>query len=199
MPKKRKKRTVNDKLDLIIRNERKILKNQKKIVLEEQEQSEDQENLEDLEKKQLQELDDLEKQIYDQVGKHPLTKITIRDFFKGMVGAFVGIISHFAFSKGVEIAMKISNFQAGMLYLVSFIIGAVLLYATGFRRIKQVKFFSFMPVRILVLYSVAILTVTAVLTIFKQYHSLNELYKQVAVVSLPAIIGAGAADLIGRE
>jgi len=176
---------INEKLDLILKKEKKQLKGQK--------------TFQSLEKEQLKELDELEKQIKQQVGKHPLTRITIRDVFKGMIGAFVGVISHFAFTKGTELAANISNVTAGSLYFISFIIGGILLYATGFRKVKQIKLFSFLPLRIVVLYIVALLTVIAVLTLFDQYGSINELYKQVAVVSLPAIIGAGAADLIGRE
>ena len=201
MPKKRKSKldVINKKLDLILKRGKKQLEGQKKVRRLEREQLEGQEDVEELEKKQLKELDDLESQIKKGIGKHPLTRITIRDVFKGMIGAFIGIISHFAFKKGTELAANISNLTAASLYVISFIVGAILLYATGFRRVKQVKVFSFLPLRIVLLYVVALATVVAVLTLFDQYGSLNELYKQVAVVSLPAIIGAGAADLIGRE
>lgn len=116
-----------------------------------------------------------------------------------MIGAFVGIISHFAFIKGVEIAEEFSPVRIGLMYLVSFVIGAIFLYATGFRKVKQIKILKFLPLRVLVIYIVALTTIILVLALFGQFNTFGELYRQVGVLSLPAIIGASAADLIGKD
>ncbi len=192
MPKKRGKK--NSKLDQI---------NQKldKLIRIESEQSEDQgedsEEIESLEKKQLKELEELEETLVKEIGEHPLRKITQKDIAKGVIGAFVGVISHFVFVEGVHLAETLSLTRIGLMYIVSFLIGAIFLYATGFRKVKQIRVLKFLPLRVVVIYFVSIITITLVLALFQQFHSLEELYRQVGVLSLPAIIGASAADLIG--
>ena len=86
--------------------------------------------------------------------------------------------------------------RATLFYLVSFTIGFIFIYTTGYRKVKQVKLLNLIPLRVLTIYAVSLITVVVVLTLFGKYHSLIELYKQVAVISLPAMIGASAADLI---
>ena len=85
------------------------------------------------------------------------------------------------------------------MYIVSFFIGAIFLYATGFRKVKQIRVLKFLPLRVTVIYMVSLITISLVLTLFNQYNSIEELYRQVGVLSLPAIIGASAADLIGEN
>src|SRR3989344_3790042 len=111
MKKKRSKEKSIGKYSLI-----KILKNQ--------------ESLKKLEKKELRELERLEKleeKISKELGPHPLTKITYHDVTKASVGAFIGVVAHFAFVKGIEIAEEISFARATNLYLLSFLVGLAFL------------------------------------------------------------------------
>lgn len=162
----------------------KVLKRQNKII--------------ELEKKQLKELDNIEKQI-KQFGPHPLVKIGLKDVTRGIIGAFIGIVAHFAFIEGAHIAGSIDFGRATLLYLVSFILGVGLIYLAGFRKVKNIKFIAFLPMRVTLIYFLSLISIVFVLFLFNQIGSLGLLYKQVAVISLPAVIGAGAADLLGRE
>jgi len=194
MPKKRvsKLDLINKKLDKILAKENKQLKRQKKGI-------EEREDIEDLEKEQLKELKKLEKDFKEKVGSNPLKKITQKDVSKGLIGAFIGVISHFVFIEGVHISESFSLIRIGLMYLVALVVGGIFLYATGFRKVKQIKVLTFLPVRVFVIYTVSLVTIVLVLALFGQFSTFEELYRQVGVLSLPAMIGASAADLIGRD
>jgi uncharacterized membrane protein len=204
----KKKGSLNEKLDLILNNQEKILSNEKKILGEE-EKIQELEELDlkkdaDLEKNELsalQELSNLEKQLKKSVS-NPIKNVTKRDLFKGFIGAFVGVMGHFAFSKAADIAPTLTFYRATLLYIVAFIIIIVMLYYSGFRKIKKHIVFKFMPLRALVLYSVSIVTVIWVNLLFgKLYFPLEftEIYNLVAASIILAVMGAGTADLIGKN
>ncbi len=193
---------LEKKLDEIIALEKKQLREQKEFEELEEEQLEEVEKFETLEKKQLkhlEELEHLEELISKEVRGHPLKRITYKDVAKGVIGAFIGIVSHYAFFEGAHIAENISTARATLILVTSFLVGSVLLYATGYRRVKEIRLLHFFPARILVIYFTAIFVVFFVLAIFGliEEHNFLLVYKQISVVSLPAVIGASAADLIG--
>ena len=73
-----------------------------------------------------------------------------------------------------------------------------MLYYTGFRKIKDPKLLAILPLRLFLVYSITIIAILITMLVFdtiKQGH----VYSQIAVLSLPAIIGACAADLIGGD
>ena len=199
MLKKRKKlikrKSISDKLDEILRLERKQIKEEGDI-----------EAIEEREFKKLQHIDNevedlerLEEKINKQIGKHPLAKVTTKDVGKAFIGAFIGVVSHFAVLEGVHFAESISLPRATSYFVLSYLIGFVFLYYTGFRKIKQLKFLAILPLRLTLIYLVMIASVAFTIYIFSLTNiSLLDLYKQVAVVFLPGIIGASAADLIGE-
>lgn len=180
-----------------------LFQEDKKIDKLEQEE----EKLERLTKEEINELDELKKieeDIRRNVKKSPLKRITTRDMARGLVGSFFGIVAHFAFVEGVDVAEKLhfTMFRASLLYLTTFIIGFVFLYATGYREIKDFKVLSIMPIRLFVIFGISIVSVLCVLALFGLVgpeSSFQEVYKQVAVISLPAIIGAITADLLGNK
>jgi uncharacterized membrane protein len=182
-----------------------VLKAEDKIEHLEEEQLAEEKKLEGLERDQVEELkklEDLEKSIKKDVAPHPLTKITYRDLTKGTIGAFIGIVSHFAFLEGLHVSEKLSMLRATLLLIVSFLIGVAFIYFSGFRRVKQVRALSIIPIRVLVIYGVSLAVVIVVLALFGQITaqtSFQELYKNVAAISILAILGASAADLIGRD
>ena len=167
-----------------------ILREEKKI-----------ESLERKQLKELEELEELEKKILKQTKPHTLRKVTYRDITKAVIGAFIGIVAHFAFLEGVHLSESIDMGRAISILIVSYFIGGGLLYVTGFRKVKTVKVFKFIPLRLTVIYFTAIGVILFVLFLFgivgTEAH-FEEVFKQVAVISVPAIIGASAADLLGH-
>lgn len=202
MPKKRaKKRTtvadLDKKLDRVIATQKKILEKEAKIEFTEA-------ALEDEEKHHLDELHELEsfaRKMQQDVGQHPLMRITYRDVAKGSVGAFFGVVAHYTFVYGVKVAHQIDITRAIITFFLAYLVGAVFLYFTGFRKVAVQRVAFFLPLRLTVLFSTAVLTSFLVLFLFQPdfLHSFQDAFKQLATVSLTATIGACTADLIGRE
>lgn len=198
MPKKRVSLdSVNSKLDVILSNQKKILSRENEV--EREEKLVEAEEKEELQK--LKELESFEKEIVREVGEHPLQKITYRDIAKGSIGAFIGVGAHYTFVYGVKVAAEIDVARATLLFPISYALGGIFMYMTGFRRIKDPKIVSFLPLRLTILYITAIITAMLVLLLFNPdfFGDFWTTYKQVATVTLSAVIGACTADLLGKE
>ncbi len=221
--------SVNKKLDQVIALEKNLLSEEKKIEKKEttlarnegtlirddtkinREERNELSALKDIkeeiatkdkaEEDELDKLQKIEEDIKKDVGDHPLTKITARDIIKGLVGAFIGLAVHYTFTYGVEISEGLTFLRATLLFPVTFIIGLMFIYATGFRKVSDPKLLIFMPARLLVLYVTAI--IMSILVLFLFYPNFGnefvESYKMVAAVMLAAVIGACTADLFGKE
>lgn len=217
-----KDNSINGKLDKILAMQKRLLKEDDSIESEEKrienlekenEIGEEEENTElkriesDFEKTkkteddELSKLQQLEEEIKREVGDHPLRRITIKDVVKGFVGAFIGLAVHYTFTYGVEISKSLNFTRATFLYVLSFFVGLVFIYATGFRKIRDPKILMFMPIRLIILYIASIIMSIFVLFIFYPGfgHEFTESYKMVAGVLLAAIVGACTADLIGKD
>lgn len=188
----------------ILKNQQKVLKNQKFIrEAEEQDLATDKKLLkaEKEELEDLEELKKLEKDIKKELKTSPLKRVTLKDISKSIIGAFIGIMGHFAFFYGVKISHDISMMRASMLYLVSFLIGSMFIYYSGYRQVKESKSLKFIPLRIITIYLTAMAVVVFVLFLFGfvtlETH-FNEIYKSVAAISILAVLGACTADLIGK-
>lgn len=202
----KKQSSLNEKIDLILENQKKILKNEAKIFKEEQKLEEmetrdleSDERLAHSEADTLKELEKLEKEFSQ--GASPITQITKKDFVKGFIGAFVGVMSHFAFSKAADLAPSLEVWRATVLYIIAFIMIVGMLYYTGFRSVKHQTIFKFMPARATVLYGVSILTILIVNALFGKISlplSFTQIYTLVGANIILAVMGAGTADLIGR-
>ena len=146
-------------------------------------------------------LENVEKKIKKEISQHPLKKISFRDAGKAMVGAFVGLLSHFAVLEGVKFAEEVTIRRATFLYIVSLFLAFIVLYYTGFRKIKDPKLLFLLPVRLFLIYGVTIITILFVLLIIGKLDGLDFMgvYKTVSVLLMPGIIGAAVADLIGGE
>ncbi len=203
-----KKSSLNAKLNLILENQEKILKNEAKILGEEerieemeQEELKEENETQKTEAEALKELEQLEKDLKKNISS-PMKKITKRDIFKGFVGAFVGVMSHFAFSKAADIAPTLDFYRSTILFIVALIIVIVMLYYSGFRTIEKHIILKFMPLRAIILYVVSIVTILIVNLLFGKLHfpiHFNEVYQLVAASIILAVMGAGTADLIGRS
>ncbi|MDP4012677.1 MAG: DUF2391 family protein [Candidatus Nanoarchaeia archaeon] len=181
-----------------------ITKLEREQIQLEKQQLQEQKKMQVLEKRQLEELaklEKLEKEIRSEVRPHPLRDITYRDLIKATIGSIVGMVAHFTFIEGVHIAETITIARASILYLLSFFLGGSLLYLTGFRKVKQKLVLKILPLRLTVIYLTALVWIVLVLFTFGIVDlttQFNEIYKQVAVISIIAVIGASAADLIGE-
>lgn len=215
MPKKRGKKPsleeISKKLDELLAAQRVISKEEKKVE-EKEEQLEKIEELElakeekvkELEEKELTELEKIErfeKELEKRIVAHPLKKITYKDIARGIIGAFFGAVAHYTFIYGLKVAELITFNRATLLFVISFFIGAIFLYATGFRKIKDRRILIFLPIRLITLYVISIVMSMVVLYLFIPNFgaSFEEAYKQVASVSLVAVIGACTADIIAKD
>lgn len=195
---------VDRKLELILKQQKLIIFKENDIEKEESLTEKEEEKIENLEEKSISELEKLEKleeEIKDSVKEHPLKRITYHDIARGSVGAFVGIVVHYTFTYGVEIADNLSVNRASFLFILTFIIGAVFLYATGFRKVRDPNMIIFLPLRMIILYTLALtLTVVVLYLYYPTFgHDFWLAYKQVSAVNLSAVVGACTADLIGRD
>jgi len=180
---------INTKLDSLTKTVKKIQKRGVKIETEER-----------TELAELKKLEELEAQIKTSVEPHPLKKITYKDVAKGALGAFIGVVAHYTFIYGIHVAAELDMVRATLLFPLSYVLGGVFLYVTGFRKVSR-KMLWFLPVRLTVLYAISLLMAIGVLYLFHPEfaHSFADSYKQVAAVTLTALIGACTADLIGQE
>ena len=187
--------SVNAKLDALLAEQALFSKEQKHMHADEEHMLSDEEQ----ELSGLHKLEQIEKAIASSVESHPLKRLTLQDIAQGTVGAFIGVLAHFTFIYGVKVAEQISVVRAFLLFPLSLALGAVFLYATGFRRVPK-KFLWYLPIRLFVLFFIAIGMAALVLFIFEPGFGANaESFKQVATVSLMGLIGAITADLIGKH
>jgi len=213
---------INNKLDKILESQKRLLRGEHEIEKEEEQLEEEEkkdelgEETENVELKkieselslsekneddELSKLQKLEEDIRKEVSDHPLKKITLKDIMKGFVGAFIGLAVHYTFTYGVEISQDLDITRASFLLALSFFVGILFIYTTGFRKVKDAKVLMFMPVRLLVLYISAVIVSILVLFLFYPTfgHNFVESYKMVAAVLLAAVVGACTADLIGKD
>lgn len=194
------KNSLNEKLDLIISNQNKILSKEDEIQeLEKQDLAQDIQVTKS-EEETLSELAKIEAKLNSSITK-PLKLVTKRDIFKGFIGSFVGVMGHFAFSKAADIADTLSIYQTSILYIVAAVIIVIMLYYTGFRSIEKQIVLKFMPLRAVTLYTVSIFTIIFVNILFGKIHfplEFIEIYKIVGASIILAVMGAGTADLLGK-
>lgn len=188
---------INRKLDQLLAAQRKLLSKETKVEKEE----ELVEREEETELQKLKELETFEREIIREVGAHPLRELTYKDVVKGSIGAFIGVAAHYSFVYGVKVAAEIDVLRATLLFPIAYAFGGIFMYLTGFRKIKDPRVLSFLPIRLTILYIVAVITSMLVLLLFNPefFHEFWTTYKQVATVTLSAVIGACTADLIGKE
>lgn len=213
MPKKKKAKKakqklslelINQKLDKILSNQALLLGEEKRIEKGEIAEEKEEEKLERTEKEELGELkrlEEIEKEVQKELKVHPLSRITYKDIAKGAVGAFAGLLIHYTFTYGLKTAEQIDVARATILFPLSFIVGALFLYFTGFRKVKDPKLIKFLPARVMVLYTISMVVSFLVLMLFyPEFGSnLTLTYKQLAAFSISAVVGACTADLIGGD
>lgn len=174
---------VEAKVDGIEKKEETIISEEKKI------------------EKETEKVEKIEKEIKKEVTPKPLRTIGIKDLSKGIVGAFIGVVAHFAFIYGKQIASNITIARATILLVFSYVLIIILMYETGYREIKEKRLLGILPKRATVIYLTSLVMIPVIFFLFNQLNlsNLTELYKQIAVTSVLASVGAGTADLIGKD
>ena len=181
---------VENKVESLRKNEE-ILNNKATDILKEEKKIE----------KESEEVEKLEKEIKKEVSAKPLKELSIKDLNKGIIGAFIGVVAHFAFVYGKEIATQISTTRATVLIVFSYVLIILLMYETGYREIKDKRLLGILPKRATVIYLTSIIMIPIIFFLFNQlnFSDYIGLYKDIAVTSVLASVGAGTADLIGRN
>ena len=143
----------------------------------------------------------LERKIVRDVEPKPLRGFTAKDLKKGIIGAFIGVIAHFGFIYGKAIAQYISVPRATLLIVFSYLLIIVLMYETGYREIKEKRLLGILPKRATIIYVTSLVVVVIIFFLFNLIDLADPvgLYKEIAVTSVLASVGAGTADLIGRH
>ena len=77
----------------------------------------------------------------------------------------------------------------------------LLMYETGYRDIKEKRILGVLPKRATAIYITSLIVIPLIFFLFNQLDLSNpvELFKQIAVSSIFASIGAGTADIIGKR
>ncbi len=184
------KSNTDEKFEKIDKKEEEIEKKEAQIATEEKKIE-----------KETEKIEHMEKEIKNEVTPKPLKNFTVRDLSKGIIGSFIGVVAHFAFIYGKQIADQISTFRATTLIIFSYILIIILMYETGYREIKEKRLLGILPKRATAIYITSIVMIPIIFFLFNQINLSNpmELYKQIAVTSVLASVGAGTADLIGRD
>ncbi len=152
-------------------------------------------------RKETEKIEHLEKEIKEEVKAKPLTKFNIRDLHKGIIGAFIGVVAHFGFIYGKAIAKYMSISRATLLIAFSYLLIIVLMYETGYREIKEKRLLGILPRRATLIYLTSLIVVIIIFFLFNLADLSDPvgLYKEIAVTSVLASVGAGTADLIGKD
>ena len=181
---------VEQKINGIEKKEEEIEKKEAAIITEEKKIE-----------KETEKVEKLEKDIKREVTAKPLTKFNMKDLNKGIIGAFIGVVAHFAFIYGKEIAKDISTTRATILILFSYLLIIILMYETGYREIKEKRLLGILPKRATAIYLTSIVIILIIFLLFNQINlsDITGTYKQIAVTLILASLGAGTADLIGRD
>lgn len=74
------------------------------------------------------------------------------------------------------------------------------MYETGYREIKEKRLLGILPKRATAIYLTSVVIILVIFLLFNQINlsDITGTYKQIAVTSVLAALGAGTADLIGR-
>lgn len=151
--------------------------------------------------KEAEKIEKLERDIKKEVTQKPLTKFNFKDLNKGIIGAFIGVVAHFGFIYGKAIAKYISVPRATLLIVFSYLLIIILMYETGYREIEEKRMLKILPRRATIIYLTSLIVVVVIFFMFNliDFSDPIALYKEIAVTSVLASVGAGTADLIGRD
>jgi uncharacterized membrane protein len=76
------------------------------------------------------------------------------------------------------------------------------MYYSGFRKVKEIRIFRYIPIRVLVIYIISLIVVMGTLFLFDFIgfgSSFEHVYKAASTTLLLAVLGASTADILGKE
>ncbi|MBS3164335.1 DUF2391 family protein [Candidatus Woesearchaeota archaeon] len=189
-------REIAEKLNKILETQGVIQAKLAELLIDEKAVESEESSILATEEKLLREEKALEKGLKRKV----LGKISFHDVSKGVIGSFFGTIGHFAFFEGAHIAEQISMTRATILYIFAYGVGSLLIYFSGFRKVKEERVLHLVPLRVTVMFVISIVSSVLILYLFNQISfttSFDVVYKIVANVSVLAMFGATTADFLG--
>ena len=189
-------REIAEKLNKILETQGVIQAKLAELLIDEKAVESEESSILATEEKLLREERALEKGLKRKV----LGKISFHDVSKGVIGSFFGTIGHFAFFEGAHIAEQISMTRATILYIFAYGVGSLLIYFSGFRKVKEERVLHLVPLRVTVMFVISIVSSVLILYLFNQISfttSFDVVYKIVANVSVLAMFGATTADFLG--
>ena len=189
--------SLNRKLNKIIKNQSSLASQLKKERKEEELIEKKESSILSKEDKLLKEEHSIRKKLERKI----LSAVTLRDINKGIIGAFMGTIGHFAFFEGKHIAEDMSFGRATSLYVFAYLVGILFIYFSGFRKVKTERLVHLIPLRVTTMFIISIISSFVILIMFNQISFSMEflmIYKIVANVSVLAMFGAVTADFIGE-
>ena len=181
---------VEHKIDDVGKREESIEKKESEVLKEEK-------KLE----KEAQKVEQLEKKIGREISSKPLEGFNFKDLNKGIVGAFIGVVAHFGFIYGSVLADKITTVRAVLLLVFSYFLIVMLMYETGYREIREKRLLGILPKRATLIFATSLAVVVVIFLLFNMAN-LKEpavFFRQIAVTSVLASLGAGTADLLGKH
>jgi len=183
-------RKVEQKVNGMEKKENEIEKKESQIIAEEKKVE-----------KETEQIEKIEKEIRKEVASKPLSQLTLRDINKGIIGAFIGVVAHFAFIYGRQIAKDLTMPRAVILIMLSYALIVMMMYETGYRDVKEKRILGILPKRATAIYATSLIVIPVIFYLFNQLNLSDpaDLFKQIAVSSVFASIGAGTADLIGKN
>lgn len=196
MQKKSELSLINEKLNKILKNQKTLKSEEKEELTEEKTVEKEESAITSEEGKLLKKESALEKSLR----RKTLKKLTLHDLDKGIIGAFMGTIGHFAFFEGKHISEQMSFGRATSLYIFAYLVGILFMYFSGFRKVKEERLIHLIPARVTLMFVISIISSIIILFMFNQISfasSAMGVYKMVANVSVLAMFGAMTADFLG--
>lgn len=183
-------RKVEQKVNGMEKKENEIEKKEAEIMTEEKKVE-----------KETEQIGKIEKEIRKEVASKPMSQLTLRDINKGIIGAFIGVVAHFAFIYGRQIAKDLTMPRAVFLIIFAYALIVMLMYETGYRDVKEKRILGILPKRATAIFITSLAVIPVIFYLFNQLNLSDpaDLFKQIAVSSVFASIGAGTADLIGKD
>ncbi len=139
--------------------------------------------------------------IKKEVRPEAVEKFTYKDIARGIVGAIFGM-SIMGWHEGVrDAALAMPSINLILIVLLTIVAGSSVLYFSQYRRIKEKWIINqLLPKRFLIFYILSLAIVFFIYAVFNIVQigvtPPKDIIRLVLVMGLPAMIGAGTADII---
>ncbi|GEM_PF-5413689 len=129
----------------------------------------------------------------------PIYNITTNDIVQMVIGAIIGVGVQLAFVDALFFAQRMSNANAAAMLVFGILLGFLIIYYSGIRKVHLNTWAGFVPTRLVAVYIIS-LAITWLYLIFLgavvPETPIDLVYRYMVVVSLPAVVLAALFDLI---